>query len=241
MACRDSAETRASEVYGDSGYADGRPCTSRPSGATICTPRCRRYATPGLFQAPVQHRPEAGTVTCPAGHAMPSASRDAAARPRQHLGCGDCPLRAACTTAGGGRMISIHPHEAELQPRNSPRTTDWQQAYRTHRPVVERKISHFTHRPWGGRKARCRGHARILTDILTRASAINLARLATLGLQLGAGGLGHRLEPDHPPPAAPAPDGTAPHSTTPLLAAANHTGNPIHRGHYISSVLGGDY
>jgi len=64
----------------------------------------------------------------------------------------------------------------------------WQRAYRTHRPVVERKISHFTHRPWGGRKARCRGHARILTDILTRASAINLARLATLGLHHAAGG-----------------------------------------------------
>ena len=52
-------------------------------------------------------------------------------------------------------------------------------------PVVERKISHFTHSRWGARKARCRGHARILTDILTRASVINLARLATLGLHHG--------------------------------------------------------
>jgi hypothetical protein len=34
------------EVYGDSAYADGPPCTSRPSGATTCTPRCPRYATP---------------------------------------------------------------------------------------------------------------------------------------------------------------------------------------------------
>jgi hypothetical protein len=58
----------------------------------------------------------------------------------------------------------------------------WQQDYRAHRPLVERKISHFTRRPWGARKARCRGSARILTDILTRASAVNLARLATLGL-----------------------------------------------------------
>ena len=47
---------------------------------------------------------------------------------------------------------------------------------------MERKISHFPRRPWGGRKARCRGSQRILTDILTRAAAINLARLATLGL-----------------------------------------------------------
>jgi hypothetical protein len=53
---------------------------------------------------------------------------------------------------------------------------------------VERKISHFTRRPWGGRKARCRGHKRILTDILTRASAINLARLAALDLHQGPTG-----------------------------------------------------
>ena len=65
--------------------------------------------------------------------------------------------------------------------------------YRTHRPIVERKISHFTRRPWGGRKARCRGQARILTDVLTRAGVINLARLATLGLNTG-------------PAAGPSPD-----------------------------------
>ena len=53
---------------------------------------------------------------------------------------------------------------------------------------MERKISHFTRRPWGGRKARCRGAHRILTDIVTRAGAINLARLATLSLHHG-----HRL------------------------------------------------
>ena len=76
-----------------------------------------------------------------------------------------------------------------MKPRCStprPRQKDpaWQQDYRAHRPVVERKISHFTRRPWGARKARCRGQKRILT----RASAINLARLATLGLHHGAAG-----------------------------------------------------
>jgi hypothetical protein len=64
----------------------------------------------------------------------------------------------------------------------------WQHAYRANRPVVERKISHFTRGPWGGRKARCRGQKRILTDILTRASALDLARLATLGMHHGPGG-----------------------------------------------------
>ena len=69
-----------------------------------------------------------------------------------------------------------------------PARKAWQQDYRAHRPIVERKISHFTRRPWGARKARCRGQKRILTDILTRASAINLARLATLGLHHGPTG-----------------------------------------------------
>ena len=64
----------------------------------------------------------------------------------------------------------------------------WQQTYRANRPVVERKISHFTHRPWGGRKARCRGQKRVLTDVLARAGASNLARLALLGLHHGPGG-----------------------------------------------------
>ena len=54
------------------------------------------------------------------------------------------------------------------------------------RPVVEREIGHVTRRLWSGRKARCRARTRILTDILTRASAINLVRLATLGLHHGA-------------------------------------------------------
>ena len=85
--------------------------------------------------------------------------------------------------------------------RDVQRDPAWQQAYRTHRPVVERKISHFTRRPWGGRKARCRGRTRILTDILTRASAINLARLATLGLHHASHRLGHRLTP--PPTSYP--------------------------------------
>jgi len=86
-------------------------------------------------------------------------------------------------------VISIHPQEAALQHAKARQhDPGWQQDYRANRPVVERKISHFTHRPWGGRKARCRGHKRILTDILARAGAINLARLATLGLHHEAAG-----------------------------------------------------
>jgi Transposase DDE domain len=101
--------------------------------------------------------------------------------------CGSCPLRAACTKARRGRVISIHAHEAALQHAKArQRDPAWQQDYRAHRPVVERKISHLTRRPWAALKPAA-GRPRILTDILARASAINLARLATLGLHHGAG------------------------------------------------------
>jgi hypothetical protein len=53
------------------------------------------------------------------------------------------------------------------------------------RPIVERKISHFTRRLWGGHKARVRGTKRVTTDGVTRAAALNWARLATLGLVFG--------------------------------------------------------
>jgi len=45
-------------------------------------------------------------------------------------------------------VISIHPYEAALQhAKTRQRDPGWQQDYRTYRPVVERKISHFTRRP----------------------------------------------------------------------------------------------
>jgi hypothetical protein len=65
--------------------------------------------------------------------------------------------------------------------RSQQKEPAWQDRYRAERPIVERKISHFTRRAWGGRKARTRGLARISTDLYARAGAINWARLAVLG------------------------------------------------------------
>jgi hypothetical protein len=41
--------------------------------------------------------------------------------------------------------------------------------------MAERKIVLFTQRAWGGRKARCRGLARVSTDVVTRAGVLNFA------------------------------------------------------------------
>ena len=97
--------------------------------------------------------------------------------------CRRCPLRERCTTSVSGRTISISVHEARMQQAKTEQADpEWKAAYRATRPKVERKIGHLTRRLHGGRRARCRGVARVLTDFTTRAAAINLARLATLGL-----------------------------------------------------------
>jgi hypothetical protein len=172
------------EVYGDSAYADGATLdeqAARGHDMRTKVPPVRNANGYSKDQFTIDLA--AGTVTCPADHTVAIRSgRRRSARFGAH--CGSCPLRAACTKARRGRVISIHPHEAALQHAKARQQDPaWQQDYRANRPVVERKISHFTRRPWGARKARCRGQKRILTDILARASAINLARLATLGLQ----------------------------------------------------------
>ena len=178
------------EVYGDSAYADGATLDEQATRGRDMRTKVPPARNPnGYSKDHFSIDPAAGTVTCPAGHSV-SIGKGARHRTARFGGlCAACPLRADCTKARRGRVISIHPHEAALQ-RAKARQKDpaWQQDYRQHRPVVERKISHFTRRPWGGRKARCRGRERILTDILTRASAINLARLATLGLHHGPTG-----------------------------------------------------
>jgi hypothetical protein len=184
------SESKDFEVCGDSAYADGATLdeqTQRGHDMHTKVPPVRN--TNGYFKDQFTIDLAAGTVTCPARHTVAIRDRGRHRSARFGALCGPCPLRAACTKARRGRMISIHPYEAALQHAKArQKDPAWQQDYRTYRPVVERKISHFTRRPWGGRKARCRGAARILTDIVTRASAINLARLAALGLHHQAGG-----------------------------------------------------
>jgi len=184
------SEPKGFEVYGDSAYANGATLEEQAArGHDMRTKVPPVRNANGYSKDRFRIDLAAGTVTCPAHHTV---SIRAGLRHRvARFGglCGSCPLRADCTKSARGRVISIHPQEAALQHAKArQRDPAWQQDYRTHRPVVERKIGHYTRRPWGGRKARCRGRTRILTDILTRASAVNLARLATLGLHHGPTG-----------------------------------------------------
>ena len=178
------AKTKDFEVYGDSAYADGATLDGQAArGHDMRTKVPPVRNANGFSKDQFSIDLAAGTVTCPARHTVTIHDGRRHRVARFGALCRSCPLRADCTNARRGRVISIHLHEAALQHAKArQRDPAWQQDYRTYRPVVERKISHFTRRPWGGRNARCRGKKRILTDILTRASALNLDRLATLGL-----------------------------------------------------------
>jgi hypothetical protein len=182
-----AADNDKPEVVGDSAYADGDTrdrLAERGYRMRVKQPPARNRAgrfTKDRFIIDLR----AGTVTCPAGQTVTIApSRRGGGKASFAVRCGTCPLRKNCTAAKRGRSITIHRHEALLLAARKDQTApEWAQRYRTDRPIVERKIAHFTRRLWGGRKARCRGLARIATDIDTRAAAINLARLAVLGIR----------------------------------------------------------
>jgi IS5 family transposase len=179
-------------VVGDSAYADGAT-RARLEGegyeVVAKTPPPRNST--GLWPKDrFDIDPDAATATCPAGHTVAIAfGRHGGGKASFAPHCATCPLRPDCTDSPRGRTITVHPHEAVLQrARAEQRSPEWSARYRADRPVVERKISHLVRRAWGGRKARARGRLRVATDVDTRAGAINLARLAVLGLTFGDAG-----------------------------------------------------
>lgn len=175
------------EIVGDAAYGDGttRAELEQQGLSVMARVPPLRNATGGFtkerFLVDLEHK----TATCPAQHTVAI---------RFHRGgggvasfaphCSSCPLASACTHSRTGRTITIHPHEALLQRARVEQTDpEWQARYRADRPMVERKIAHFVFRAWGGRRARTRGLRRVGTDVDTRATALNLARLAVLGLR----------------------------------------------------------
>jgi hypothetical protein len=179
-------------VVGDSAYGDAATRAGLEAQGFTVTAKCppARNAAGRFPKDRFTVDLDQATVTCPAGHTaviVPAAR--GGGRAAFCPWCATCPLRPDCTASRRGRTITIHPHEAVLQrARAAQRDPAWQQRYKTDRPIVERKVSHFTRRAWGGRNARTRGLARITTDLLTRAGALNWARLAVLGLDHDQGG-----------------------------------------------------
>jgi hypothetical protein len=130
------------------------------------------------------------TVTCPAGVTAPIV-RDKSGDGRAEFAgaCQGCPLASRCTTSRRGRSVTVGRHERLLaRARKQASDSAWRADYRATRPRIERKIAHLMFRRHGGRRARVRGRVRIAADFSLLAAAVNLARLAVLGLARGRDG-----------------------------------------------------
>jgi len=172
-------------VYGDAAYGAGDLITGlQEAGAEN---RCKVQppsAAGGRFTKDAFDIDLPGRqVTCPAGNTAPLTRSEPGLTARFGAACRSCPLAARCTTAKSGRSVYVGPYEEQLtRARTEQRDPDWKADYRATRPKVERKIGHLMHRRHGGRRARVRGTVKIAADFSLLAAAVNLARLARLGL-----------------------------------------------------------
>ncbi len=179
------AEGEPLTVYGDAAYGAGEVLDLLNTAGAVS--RCK--VQPPV--APAGHFAkdaftidlEAATVTCPAGQTVPLSPHGDGSIARFGSVCATCPLAERCTTAKTGRTISVGPYEAQLTAARAQQADPaWRADYRATRPKVERKIGHLMRRRHGGRWARVRGQIKVAADFALLAAAVNLARLAVLGL-----------------------------------------------------------
>jgi hypothetical protein len=173
-------------VYGDSAYGTGAHLAWLDQQGFMPMVKAQVPTAPGGRFAKDQFRIDlAATVTCPARVTVAiRPARGGGGHARFGPACSVCPLRQACTSSIGGRVVTVHPREAELAAaRARQRDPVWLADYRATRPKVERKLAHLLRRRHGGRRARVRGLVRVAQDFKLLAAAVNLARLASLGLR----------------------------------------------------------
>ena len=173
-------------VYGDAAYGAGAlVAVLEQAGASVMVKVQPPVAPAGRF---TKDRfivdTGAATVTCPANATVAlRPAKGGGATARFGAACAGCPLASGCTRSRAGRTIKTTAHEGELtRARITQRDPAWKAEYRATRPKVERKIGHLMRRKHGGRRARVRGTTKVGADFCLLAAAVNLARLAILGI-----------------------------------------------------------
>jgi IS5 family transposase len=183
-----AAAVEPAQVYGDASYGTAELVEKlEAAGIEADTKVQPPSARDGKFSQDDFHIDlDARTVQCPAGRLIQlRVSKDGAGEAQFGAYCNECPLRAKCTDSKGGRTVRVHPKHRTLdRSRKRQRDPDWKKRYRATRPKVERKIAHLMRRKHGGRRARMRGRLRVGQDFALLAAAVNLARLAQLGVRL---------------------------------------------------------
>lgn len=178
-------------VYGDSAYGAGEVLAALDAAGAVSRVKVQPASgIAGMFtKDDFAIDLAAGTVTCPAGQAARLTRHTRGGlQARFRSACATCPLAARCTSSTEGRRIAVGPHEALLTAgRAATREPAWLADYRATRPKVERKLAHLVRRRHGGRRARVRGGQKVGADFSLLAAAVNLARLAVLGVT-GSGG-----------------------------------------------------
>ena len=173
-------------VYGDASYGTADMLERLQSAGIEANTKVQSPPAPHgkLSQDAFSIDTQAGTVRCPAGVLVQLRRRadgSALAKFGQH--CTRCSKRDACTSSEHGRVVHVHRKHDVLQ-RARARQADeaWKRHYRATRPKVERKLGHMMRRRHGGRRARVRGRLRVGHDFALLGAAINLQRLAMLGV-----------------------------------------------------------
>jgi hypothetical protein len=176
-------------VYGDSAYGAGDVLEQLETAGIEAMTKVQPAVAPGGMFTKDQFdiNLQAQTVTCPNGVTIPirpvRGNKKMAGQAEFGLRCRTCPLADMCTKSKIGRRITISRHEARLTAaRARQKQPAWKADYQATRPKVERKLAHLVRRRHGGRRARMRGTGRIAADFALLAAAVNLARLARLGL-----------------------------------------------------------
>ena len=179
-------------VLGDAAYGTGelRAYLQERGHAAVIKPPPLQPAVPGGFTGDdFTVDDQAGTVTCPAGHTAPLGRphADGTRQAQFKARCADCPLRRRCTTSKTGRVLSVHPQRALLAAaRRDAADPAWKDEYRRWRPPVERAIAWLVAR--GSRRVPYRGITGNNAWLANRAAALNLRRLANLGITRTADG-----------------------------------------------------